>query len=201
MITVHSGKRLNEIAIDPHYGPDVIVKDPIKLAYWFGLTWERKVNRAIARMIKAKAHEARLYARRQLVIDKTSPLPQTTCEAKALFPEKTEPAERVSLGGLMTPIVAGYKGFLYLRCTACRSTKAFCAKQPTTVLHCEQCHEQTPLKDLTDLDFDCTHCGNHFFYKTNIHSPSIEIQCFTCGTKNTVKFNTATLKYEGRTKA
>ena len=81
--------------------------------------------------------------------------------------QRTEPAEE------------GYKGFLYIKCEACGTTKGFCAKQPITESRCE-CGHRTPLSKLKTMYVKCE-CGENFKYRTNLTDSVASINCIHCG--------------------
>lgn len=73
----------------------------------------------------------------------------------------------------------GYKGFLYIKCDACGSTKGFCAKTQIKEARCD-CGHATPLKDLKPLYVNCK-CGESFKYRTNLTDDTATINCIKCG--------------------
>lgn len=73
----------------------------------------------------------------------------------------------------------GYKGFLYIKCEGCGSTKGFCLRAPSKEAYCD-CGHKTPLKDLKPLYVNCK-CGENFKYMTNLTEDTASINCIHCG--------------------
>ena len=91
---------------------------------------------------------------------------------KINFPEPpTKPQE--------SPATTGNKGFLYIKCEACGTTKGFCAKTPITEHRCA-CGHLTALDNLKPLYVNCK-CGAGFKYHTNITDNYASIDCIKCG--------------------
>lgn len=103
--------------------------------------------------------------------------------AKAMSdPEPEQPAPMVTfVGQEPRPIQAkqSYKGFLYIKCEACGTTKGFCAKTPTTKHRCT-CGHETEIRNLKPLYVNCK-CGASFKYQTNITDNYASIDCIQCG--------------------
>lgn len=77
------------------------------------------------------------------------------------------------------PAETGYKGFLYIKCEACGSTRGFCAKTPTKEHRCK-CGHKTVLRNLKPLYVNCE-CGEFFKYRTNLQDDVATINCIKCG--------------------
>ena len=75
---------------------------------------------------------------------------------------------------------AGYKGFLYIKCEECGTTKGYCVKFPRTDHRCD-CGHTTQLKDLKPLYLNCK-CGEKFKYMTNLTEETHTMDCIHCGT-------------------
>lgn len=123
--------------------------------------------------------------------------PQKENETKKEVPEpaivETAVAERPykKLEGLHS-----YKGFLYMKCSACGTVKGFCAKEPMEGYHCFECGADTSfLDELVPLHVNCQ-CGKHFTYMTNITDAMFDINCIDCGAPAAVSYNAKKKLYE-----
>lgn len=76
------------------------------------------------------------------------------------------------------PAEAGYKGFLYIKCEQCGSTKGFCIKTPIRLHRCS-CGHTTALRDLKTMYVNCK-CGASFKYRTNIADRTTSMNCLRC---------------------
>lgn len=77
------------------------------------------------------------------------------------------------------PAETGYKGFLYIKCEACGTTKGFCVKSPIKENRCS-CGHVTELRNLKPLYVNCK-CGDSFKYRTNLTDRVASIDCINCG--------------------
>lgn len=82
---------------------------------------------------------------------------------------------------------AGYKGFLYIKCEECGSTKGFCVKAPLKESRCD-CGHATPLKDLKPMYVNCK-CGESFKYMTNLTDDTASMNCIHCGSPVDLKYH------------
>ena len=98
--------------------------------------------------------------------NKPKPIPTTTSFVKETYNEPE-------------PETKGYKGFLYIKCEDCGTTKGFCTSKVLTSHRCG-CRHNTPLYDLATVKADCK-CGESFTYKTNIIDPRFTMNCMACG--------------------
>lgn len=96
--------------------------------------------------------------------------------------------------------VAGYKGFLLIRCPACGDTKGFCVKSEIRETKCRACGETFPVADLRPLFLNCPACGSGFKYYTNIDEP-VTWPCLTCKTPVDLELNAAGTAMVTRRKA
>lgn len=94
----------------------------------------------------------------------------------------------------------GYKGFLYIKCEACGTTKGFCVKSPITENRCA-CGQVTALRNLKPLYVNCK-CGESFKYRTNITDNYASIDCIKCGAPVDLEYHDKKGVYEtiGRNK-
>ena len=88
----------------------------------------------------------------------------------------------------------GYKGFLYIKCELCGTTKAFCAKTPTTAHRCF-CGHLTPLKDLKQMNVKCK-CGASYKYRTNLTDKITSMDCMSCGAPVDLEYHEKNGTYE-----
>lgn len=82
----------------------------------------------------------------------------------------------------------GYKGYLYIHCSACDNSWGFNSFNPITEIQCK-CGNEVPLHKLKKATFRCPDCGNTFRYRTNHTDPAFEIKCKECGTFNTLAWD------------
>lgn len=85
------------------------------------------------------------------------------------------------------PAEAGYKGFLYIKCEACGSTKGFCTKTPIRWHRCS-CGHSTELRSLKPLYVNCE-CGEDFKYLTNLTDNMTSIDCIKCGSPVSLEYH------------
>lgn len=78
-----------------------------------------------------------------------------------------------------SPAEPGYKGFLYIKCEACGTTKGFCTKTAIKEHRCP-CGHLTALDNLKPLYVNCK-CGANFKYHTNLTDNVTSINCVKCG--------------------
>lgn len=75
----------------------------------------------------------------------------------------------------------GYRGFLLIRCPDCGKVQAFCARNNITETKCRECGASVPLEDLIPAHVNCTKCGGHYRYRTNIITQEpVPFQCLGC---------------------
>ena len=105
---------------------------------------------------------------------------------KETWQKKTEPASNLNEVSEAAEAAKpkwekGYKGFLLLRCPHCGKIQAFCARNCITEAKCLGCGETFPLEDLIPAHVNCTKCGGHYRYRTNIITQEpVPFQCLGC---------------------
>lgn len=85
----------------------------------------------------------------------------------------------------------GFKGFLWIKCSACGKVKGLCAKFPMTHFICNECKAETQLRDLRMAHVRCSCCGRSYDYKTNIAEEQFMIPCFGCTAPVDMELNRA----------
>lgn len=89
----------------------------------------------------------------------------------------------------------GYSGFLHIKCQHCGKEKTYCSKHRLKYHKCEECDEQTDLKDLVPLYANCE-CGTSKRYFTNQTEAAFDVNCINCGQPVAVKYNKKKNLYE-----
>lgn len=72
-----------------------------------------------------------------------------------------------------------YKGFLYVKCSACGATRGFNAKIGRTEFKCDECGHSTKMVKMRPVHVHCR-CGADFTYKTNIEDKEFSMECINC---------------------
>lgn len=74
-----------------------------------------------------------------------------------------------------------WRGFLLLRCPHCGEIRGFCTKAAVNKSTCRSCGQEFPLGDLIPAHLNCSKCGSHFKYLTNIvQQEPISYHCINC---------------------
>ena len=92
------------------------------------------------------------------------------------------------------PTGTGYKGFLYIKCEECESTKGFCVKAPLRESRCD-CGHTTPLEGLKPMFVKCK-CGESFKYMTNLTENTASMNCIHCGAPVDLVYHEKNRTYE-----
>ena len=87
-----------------------------------------------------------------------------------------------------------YRGFLYIRCEKCGSTRGFCLKYPSDRAFC-QCGHETKLTGLRKMSVTCRCCGKHFDYQTNMDADVFTVSCLHCGAPVDLELHGRTNEY------
>ena len=92
----------------------------------------------------------------------------------------------------------GYGGFLHIKCKHCGKEKTYCSSHKIKYHKCEECGEETKLKDLVQLYTNCE-CGRKAAYWTNMTEKAFDVRCVDCGSnvqqeKEPVRDNTVARK-------
>lgn len=72
-----------------------------------------------------------------------------------------------------------YKGFMYVKCSACGATKGFNAKIGRSEFKCDECGNTTKLMKMRPLHLNCR-CGASFTYRTNLEDQKFIMECINC---------------------
>lgn len=82
----------------------------------------------------------------------------------------------------------GYVGFVMIKCDHCGITRGTMLRQHSKTYRCA-CGEITRLHDLKRLFVDCSNCGRHFKYWTNITEERTTVKCLECSKPVKIRIN------------
>ena len=89
----------------------------------------------------------------------------------------------------------GYGGFLHIKRKHCGKEKTYCSSHKIKYHKCEECGEETKLKDLVQLYTNCE-CGRKAAYWTNMTEKAFDVRCVDCGQPVAVMYNKEKNLYE-----
>lgn len=148
------------------------------------------VNSPIAR-IEAHLPEDHVKDLLQLVIERVTGRPGAVLQPVDA-PAADVPAPKIIIPGDSPKpqgnhTEPGYRGFLYVKCEECGTTKGFCAKAPLQEYRCD-CGHKTPLSNLKPMYVNCE-CGENFKYLTNLTDATASMDCIRCGSPVDLEFH------------
>ncbi|WP_367567775.1 hypothetical protein [Lacrimispora sp.] len=92
--------------------------------------------------------------------------------------------------------MAGYKGFLYIKCRKCGKERAYCSKISITQHHCT-CGAVTPFVEPLRVMYVMCECGHKTCrYKTNMTGKMFDVPCIKCQAPVAVEWDAKRQQYK-----